>query len=116
MEIPQKIQDEITQFQKLQQQAQAVTAQKQNLEIQIQENENAIAQLKKTDADATVYKTAGSLLIEVKLDEISTEVEEKIETLKLTEKRFSSQEKKLLEKLQEKQSYIQESMTAAGIQ
>jgi prefoldin beta subunit len=116
MEVPQKIQDELAQFQKLQQQAQAVTVQKQNIEIQIQENENAITQLKKTDADATVYKTAGSLLIEVKLDEISTEVEEKIETLKITEKRFSQQEKKLLEKLQEKQASLQESLTAAGIQ
>jgi prefoldin beta subunit len=116
MEIPQKIQDQYTQLQKLQQQAQTVTVQKQNIEIQIKENENALEQLKKTDSDATVYKTAGSLLIEVKFDEISTEVEEKIETLKLMEKRFSQQETKLLEKLQKSQETLQKSISDAGLQ
>ncbi|MDR2830795.1 MAG: prefoldin subunit beta [Methanobrevibacter sp.] len=116
MEIPQQIQDQITNFQKLQQQAQAVTVQKRNIEIQIQETKTAFEELKKTDSDATVYKTAGSLLIKVKQDEMTEKLKENIETLELREKTVSRQEEKVLNKLQEMQRTIQESMKEAGIQ
>lgn len=116
MEIPQKIQDQLNNFQKLQQQAEAVTVQKQNIGIQIQETQTALEELKKTDSNATVYKTAGSLLIEVKQDEITEELKERTETLKLREKTISRQEEKVLGKLQEMQTSIQESMKEAGIQ
>lgn len=116
MEIPRKIQDQINNFQKLQQQAQAVTVQKKNIEIQIQETQTAFEELKKTDSNATVYKTAGSLLIEVKQDKMTEELKETIETLKLREKTVSRQEEKVLNKLQEMQTTIQESMKEAGIQ
>ncbi|MDR3222434.1 MAG: prefoldin subunit beta [Methanobrevibacter sp.] len=116
MEIPQKIQSQINNFQKLQQQAQAVAVQKQNIEIQIQESQTAFEELEKVDPNATVYKTAGGLLIEVKQDEMTEELKERIETLKLREKTVSRQEEKVLSKLQEMQTTIQESMKESGIQ
>ena len=110
MEVPQNVQHQINQFQQLQQQAQAVTVQKQNVDIQIQETERALEELKKTEAGTDVFKTAGNLLIKVNHDEINEELEEKLETLKLREKTMARQEERVLKKLQEMQTSIQESM------
>ena len=110
MEVPQNIQHQLNQFQQLQQQAQAVTVQKQNVDIQIQETESALDELKKTDSNAEVYKTAGNLLIKVPRDEVNGELEEKLETLKLREKTMARQEERVMKKLQEMQTSIQEAM------
>ena len=110
MDVPQNVQHQISQFQQLQQQAQAVTVQKQNVDIQIKETETALEELKKTDAGAEVFKNAGNLLIKVDRDEINEELTEKLETLKLREKTMARQEERVLKKLQEMQESIQESM------
>jgi len=110
MEVPQNIQHQLNQFQQLQQQAQAVTVQKQNVDIQIQETESALEELKKSDENAEVFKTAGNLLIKVNRNEIDEEFEEKLETLKLREKTMARQEERVMKKLQEMQSSIQEAM------
>ena len=110
MEVPQNIQHQLNQFQQLQQQAQAVTVQKQNVDIQIQETESALDELKKTDANTEVFKTAGNILIKVPRDEVNGELEEKLETLKLREKTMARQEERVMKKLQEMQTSIQEAM------
>jgi prefoldin beta subunit len=114
MEVPQNIQHQLNQFQQLQQQAQAVTVQKQNVDIQIQETESALEELKKTDNNTEVFKTAGNLLIKVKRDDINEELEEKLETLKLREKTMARQEERVMKKLEEMQSSIQEAMKNQG--
>ncbi|RBQ22933.1 Prefoldin subunit beta [Candidatus Methanobinarius endosymbioticus] len=110
MEVPQNIQHQLNQLQQLQQQAQTVTVQKKNVDIQIQETESALDELKKTDANTEVFKTAGKLLIKVKHDEINDELEEKLETLKLREKTMARQEERVMKKLEEMQFSIQEAM------
>jgi prefoldin beta subunit len=110
MEIPENIQHQINQFQQLQQQAQAVTVQKQNVEVQIQEANKAIEELEKTESDAEVFKTAGSLLIKVNRDEIFSEMEDKLETLKLREQTMARQEERVMKKLEEMQGTIQKAM------
>jgi len=116
MDIPQNVQHQLNQFQQLQQQAQAVTVQKQNVDIQIQETESALEELKKTDSKTEVFKTAGSLLIKVDRDEVNEELEEKLETLKLRAKTMARQEERVLKKLQEMQTSIQQSMEAQSPQ
>ena len=110
MEVPQNIQHQLTQFQQLQQQAQAVAVQKQNVDIQIQETESALEELKKTESNTEVFKTAGNILIKVPRDEINSELEERLETLKIREKTMARQEERVMKKLQEMQSSIQEAM------
>ncbi|KZX12675.1 prefoldin subunit beta [Methanobrevibacter filiformis] len=110
MDVPQNIQHQINQFQQLQQQAQAVTVQKQNVDIQIKETEVAIEELKKTESGAEVFKTAGNILIKVDRDEINDELTEKLETLQLREKTMARQEERVLKKLQEMQTSIQDAM------
>ena len=65
MEIPENIQEQLNQFQQLQQQAQAVTMQIQSVEVQIQETEKALEELNNNDENTEVFKQAGNLLIKV---------------------------------------------------
>jgi len=114
MEVPKNVQHQIAQFQQMQQQAQAITMQKQNVDIQIRETENALEELKKVEEDSDVYKTAGNLLIKVKKDGMVTELEDKLETLKLLEKTVGRQEERIMKKLQEMQTSIQDAMQGPG--
>ena len=114
MELPKNIQHQIAQFQQAQQQAQAITMQKQSVEMQIKETEKALEELKKVEGETEVYKTAGNLLIKVNQDEVTEELVDKIETLKLREKTVKRQEERIMAKLQEMQTTIQEAMQASG--
>lgn len=115
MDIPQNVQEQLNQFQNLQQQAQAVTLQKQNLDIQINETERAIAELEKTDSDTEVFKSAGSLLIKVNRDDVYEETKENLETLQLRQKTMARQEERVMKKLEEMQASIQKAMQGLGI-
>lgn len=114
MEIPENIQNQLNQFQQLQQQAQAVTMQVQNVEIQIQETEKALEELKKTDDSTEVFKQAGTLLIKVEYADALAEMEDKLETLQLRKQTMSRQEERVLKKLEEMQATIQNAMQGMG--
>ena len=114
MEIPENIQNQLNQFQQLQQQAQAVNMQVQNVEIQIQETEKALEELKKTDETTEVFKQAGTLLIKVEYADALAETEEKLETLQLRKQTMSRQEERVMKKLEEMQATIQAAMQGMG--
>ena len=88
MDIPESVQHQINQFQQLQ-------------------------QLKKTAADAEVFKTAGNLLIKVDRDETLEDLEDKMETLKLRQQTMSRQEERVMKKLEEMQASIQRALGGA---
>ncbi len=115
MEIPQKVQHQLNQFQQLQQQAQAIVMQKQTVDMQIQETTAALKELKDASSDADVYKSAGNILIKVDKKELDADLEDKLETLKLREKTINRQHEKVMNKLEEMQSSIQVAMNAAGL-
>ena len=110
MEIPENIQEQLNQFQQLQQQAQAVSMQIQTVEVQIQETEKAIEELKKTDENTEVFKQAGTLLIKVEYKAALEEAEDKLETLKLRKQTMARQEERVMKKLDEMQTNIQAAM------
>ena len=114
MEIPENIQEQLNQFQQLQQQAQAVTMQVQNVEVQIQETQKALDELKKTDESTEVFKQAGTLLIKVDYNEALSELEEKLETLGLRKQTMARQEERVMKKLEEMQNTIQVAMQGMG--
>ena len=115
MDLPKNVQEQLNQYQNLQQQAHAVTVQKQNLDLQINETERAIAELEKTNSDTEVYKSAGSLLIKVNRDDIYDETKEQLETLQLRQKTMARQEERVMKKLQEMQTRIQNTMNGLNI-
>jgi prefoldin beta subunit len=110
MDIPKNVQEQLNQFQQLQQQAQVIATQKNTNDIQIQETQSALDELKKTDKDSEVFKTAGNLLIKVDRDEINAELEDKLETSKLRQQTMSRQEDRVMKKLKEMQANIENSM------
>ena len=114
MEIPENIQNQLNQFQQLQQQAQAVSMQVQNVEIQIQETEKALEELKKTDENTEVFKQAGTLLIKVEYADALAEMEDKLETLQLRKQTMTRQEERVMKKLEEMQATIQAAMQGMG--
>ena len=114
MEIPENIQEQLNQFQQLQQQAQAVTMQIQTVEVQIQETEKALEELKKTDENTEVFKQAGTLLIKVEYSDALSEMEEKLETLQLRKQTMARQEERVMKKLEEMQATIQTAMQGMG--
>jgi prefoldin beta subunit len=116
MEVPKNVQHQIAQFQQMQQQAQAITMQKQNVELQIRESEKALEELKNVEDDSDVYKTAGNLLIKVDKVDVTKELEDKIETLHLREKTVQRQEERIMKKLQEMQTSLQDAMQGSGLQ
>ena len=114
MEIPENIQEQLNQFQQLQQQAQAVSMQVQNVEIQIQETQKALDELKKTDSSTEVFKQAGTLLIKVDYDDALAEMADKLETLELRKQTMARQEERVMKKLEEMQGAIQAAMNGMG--
>ena len=116
MEVPKNIQHQIAQFQQMQQQAQAVSVQKQNLDLQVRETKKALEELQKVEEDSEVYKTAGNLLIKVKKDDMTKELEDRLETLELREKTIQRQEERVMKRLQEMQTSLQEAMDGSGLQ
>ena len=114
MEIPENIQEQLNQFQQLQQQAQAVTMQIQNVEVQVQETEKALEELKKTDESTEVFKQAGTLLIKVEYADALAEMDDKLETLNLRKQTMARQEERVMKKLEEMQSTIQNAMQGMG--
>ena len=114
MEIPENIQNQLNQFQQLQQQAQAVSMQVQNVEIQIQETEKALEELKKTDENTEVFKQAGTLLIKVEYADALAEMEDKLETLQLRKQTMARQEERVVKKLEEMQASIQTAIQGMG--
>jgi prefoldin beta subunit len=110
MDIPKNVQEQLNQFQQLQQQAQMIATQKNTNDIQIKETESALEELKKADKDADVFKTAGNLLIKVDHDEINSELEDKLETYNLRQQTMSRQEDRVMKKLKEMQANIEKAM------
>ena len=114
MEIPENIQQQLNQFQQLQQQAPAVSIQVQNVEVQIQETEKALEELKKTDENTEVFKQAGTLLIKVEYADALADMEERLETLNLRKQTMARQEERVMKRLEEMQATIQAAMQGMG--
>ena len=106
-ELRPKVQNQIAQFQQLQQQLQALVSQKYQMDIRLKEMQRTIEELNKAPADVTVYKSVGSLLIKAKSkDELLKEMEEGKETMDIRVKALDRQEKGLRERYQQLQEQI----------
>jgi len=105
--LPPQVQERLLRLQQLQQTLQTVLTQKQQLELELTETEQAISELEKTDENAIIYKSIGSLLVKAQKATVTTELNERKELLntRITvlgkqEERIRSQAKDLQAKLQ----------------
>lgn len=112
-QIPPKIQDQLLQFQQVQQQAQAIATQRFQLELQLKEVERSLGEVSKLDDKAEIYKSVGAILIRSKTPVIKEELVEKKETIELRIKTLKRQEEKIQQRLREMQDKIQEELKSA---
>ncbi|MBP2172279.1 prefoldin subunit beta [Methanococcus voltae] len=109
MDIPADVQNQIAQFQQLQQQLQMIMMQKQQFETQMKEFEKAIEEMAKSESDE-VFKMAGGILIKRNKDEVKVELEEKLETLSIRVATFAKQEEKMQKRYEELQETLQKAL------
>ena len=82
--------------------------QKQQLEVEIVENDRALQELKKAGPEDMIYKSAGSVLIKAKKDDVVKELEEKKELSNTRLMVLGKQETRVKENLKEVENKINE--------
>lgn len=109
-EIPPWLREQLARFDQLQQNLQAVLAQKQQVEAEMTDAEKALEGLKGVPDGEQIYKYAGSLLIKVTKDAITKELDEKTEISKTRQLVLSKQETRLRDSLKELQTKIDDAL------
>ena len=113
-QIPPWLQEQVARLQQLQQNLQAIMAQKQHLEMEQLETERALEVLKKASDNDTVFKNAGSILIKSTKQNLISELEEKKELSNTRITVLSKQEARLKENLKEAEAKIKEMLHGAA--
>lgn len=98
-ELNEEQKKDLMEYQALQQQLQVVGMQKQQLAVAFAENESAMKAVE--SSKASVYKAAGSVLVERTKDEALAELKEEKEKLDLRQQVFDKQEKQARDKFAE---------------
>ncbi len=110
-EVSPKIQNQLAQFQQLQQQLQAILGQKYQMEAQIKEIERTVEELNKTGDDVPIYKSVGSLMIKAKdKATVLKEIEDDKESLGVRVKTLDRQEKYMRERYQSLQDSLSKAL------
>jgi len=116
VELSPKLQNQINQYQQLQQQLQMVMAQKNQYSLQLDEVQRSLDELAKTGPDTPTYRNVGSLLIKVeKLDDLKKELDENKDTLGIKIKSLERQENQLKERYNALRTELQAALQAAGV-
>jgi prefoldin beta subunit len=113
-EIPPWLKEQLARFDQLQQNLQAVLLQKQQVDLELTEIEKATTELKKAGTDELVYKSAGSLLIKVKKDDMLKELDEQRELANTRSIVLAKQETRLKENVKDLQLKINEAVRSRG--
>jgi prefoldin beta subunit len=110
-----KVQNQIAQFQQIQQQLQAVLNQKFQMDAQVREMQRTTDELNKAPQDVVIYRSIGSLLIKAESKEaVLKEIEEDKETMEVRVKTLERQEKSLKDRYQVLQDQLNKALAAPG--
>ena len=110
-EISPQLQNQIQQYQQLQQQLQVLGSQRIQLEAKLREIDNTLEELGKLPDDSTVYKSIGVLLVRADdRDALKKELDDHKETLTIRVKSIQKQEKALGERYEDLQKKIQSAL------
>ncbi|MCD6371362.1 MAG: prefoldin subunit beta [Candidatus Aenigmarchaeota archaeon] len=101
--------DDIVQFQQVQQQIQVLLMQKQNIQLQKAEVENALSELEKSEED-NVFEIVGNVMIKKSKKDVLTALKEKKELLDLRISTIEKQTEKLNEKAVKLQKKLAENL------
>ncbi|CAG0952544.1 hypothetical protein METP3_00299 [Methanosarcinales archaeon] len=109
-ELPPQIQNQLAQLQQIQQQAQALAAQKNQVEINLKETELALAEIEKLDDNAVVYRAIGDLLIKTEREKTKNVLVEKKDMLGLRAETITRQEERIQKRFQQLQEQLKQAI------
>src|SRR5690348_16492645 len=99
-QLPPQIQNQLAQLQELQNQAAIVVQQRQQLELQVRELERTLEELTKVPKEAPLYKSVGSLLVQVSDREgLERDLTDQKETMTVRLESAKRQEQRLRERV-----------------
>ncbi len=109
-----KVQNQIQQLQQVQQQLQTVLSQKAQYEIEIRETRRADEELADLSADATVFQSVGTVMMQKPKEAVSASLKEKVETLELRVKQLERQEQMLQGRFETLQNQVRQALEGPG--
>jgi prefoldin beta subunit len=110
-EISPQLQNQISQYQQLQNQLQVLGTQRVQLEARLREIEGTLEELSKISGDTPIYKSIGMLLVrQDDREALKKELEEHKETLTIRVKSIQKQEKSLSERYEDLGTKIQSAL------
>ena len=116
MAIPAKLQNDLRQFQRLQQDLSSVAQQRLQMDLKLRETTRTLEDLKTLPEDATLYRPIGGLLVKAKgRAEVEGLLTEEKETLEVRVKALERQENHLKERYGTMQKELSEALQAAGV-
>ncbi len=115
MALPAKLQNDIKQFQRLQQEVAAVQQQRLQIDLKLREVTHTLEELKGVAEDAAIYRPIGGLLVKAKgRKEVEDLLGEEKETLEVRLKAVERQENHLKERYTTMQQELSQQLQAAG--
>ncbi len=115
MALPAKLQNDLKQFQRLQQELGATQQQRLQLDLRVREIAHTLEELKTVGEDAAIYRPIGGLLVRAKgRKEVEDLLSEEKETLEVRQKAVERQENHLKERYTTMQQELAQQLQAAG--
>jgi prefoldin beta subunit len=114
--LPAKIQNDLKQFQRLQQELGAVQQQRLQLDLKVREVSHTLEELKGLPEDVVVYRPIGGLLVRAKnRQEVESLLTEDKETAEVRLKAIERQENHLKERYTSMQQELTQALQTAGV-
>ncbi|HTZ61471.1 MAG TPA: prefoldin subunit beta [Thermoplasmata archaeon] len=116
MALPAKLQNDLKQFQRLQQELGNTQQQRLQIDLKLREATHTLEELKGIPDDAVVYRPIGGLLVRAKnKKEVEDLLTEEKETLEVRVKAIERQENHLKERYTTMQQELTQALQAAGV-
>ena len=116
MAIPAKLQNDLRQFQKLQQDLSNLGQQRLQMDMKLRETVRTLEEVTGLPEDATLYRPIGGLLVKSKgRKDVSDLLTEEKETLEVRVKALERQETHMKERFDEMQKQLTQALQAAGV-
>ncbi|MHB8352411.1 MAG: prefoldin subunit beta [Thermoplasmata archaeon] len=116
MALPAKLQNDLKQFQRLQQDLTATDQQRVQFDMKLRETTHTLEELKSLPADTVIYRPIGGLLLRARdRAEVESLLTEEKETLEIRFKAMERQENALKERYTAMQQDLSQQLQAAGV-
>jgi len=114
--IPAKLQNDLRQFQKLQQDLSNLGQQRLQMDLKLRETVRTLEEVEGLPEDATLYRPIGGLLVKAKgRKDVADLLTEEKETLEVRVKALERQETHMKERFDEMQKQLTQALQAAGV-